>query len=147
MAKIKIPSDKYKNAYTSILLEIKRIRQRYPNFHCKIVWNKKLVCKGEIKSPETNELYKFLIEYNYFGVPKSYIISPILQYDPKIHLYKDKSLCLYDWREDPWDNSKHISNTIIPWIGEWIVYFEIYKLTGKWIGFEAEHDNGKQSEN
>lgn len=144
MAKNKIPSDKYKNAYTGIIIERKLIKNRYSQFYCRLEKNKILKCRGVIKPTSSSINYAFLIDYNYLGSPKTYITDPNIKYDSKIHLYKDKSLCLYDCREDPWNHTKHISDTIIPWISEWIVYYEIYKLTGIWIGTEVEHSKDQK---
>jgi hypothetical protein len=32
-----------------------------------------------------------------------------------------------------------IHEKIIPWTAEWLVYYEIFKRTGQWIGPEAPH--------
>ena len=42
----------------------------------------------------------------------------------------DRSLCLYDPQDMPWTDQIVIAETIIPWIGEWIVFYELYKITG-----------------
>jgi hypothetical protein len=56
------------------------------------------------------------------------------------------SLCLYDWREQPWKESRHLHDTIIPWTAEWLLYYEIYKMTGKWIGRSVLHWNPASNE-
>jgi hypothetical protein len=48
------------------------------------------------------------------------------------HVYDGDVLCLcYPWQ---WDEGKLISRTIIPWAAEWLVHFEIWKVTGLWKG-------------
>lgn len=54
-------------------------------------------------------------------------------------MYKDGTLCLYDWREQPWQKHWHLHETIIPWTSEWLVFYEIWLLTGKWRGRSADH--------
>jgi hypothetical protein len=38
----------------------------------------------------------------------------------------------------------NLHQKIIPWIAEWLVYYELYLICGKWLGPEAPHGpNGK----
>lgn len=55
------------------------------------------------------------------------------------HIFKDikigsnvyKSLCLYQKYE--WNNTHSITE-IIPWISEWLYYYELWCITGEWLG-------------
>ena len=42
------------------------------------------------------------------------------------------NLCLYYPCE--WNSTMNISDTIIPWISEWLYYFEFWCITGEWHG-------------
>lgn len=35
--------------------------------------------------------------------------------------------------------SDNLHDKIIPWTAEWLVYYELFKLDGKWLGPEAPH--------
>jgi hypothetical protein len=59
-------------------------------------------------------------------------------------MYKEGNLCLYDWREMPWRTEMKIHETIIPWTAEWLVFYEIWKLTGSWLGAESSHGVGEK---
>ena len=54
-------------------------------------------------------------------------------------MYRDDTLCLYDWREQQWQNSWHLHETIVPWAAEWLLYYGLWLLTGKWLGRFAIH--------
>lgn len=41
-------------------------------------------------------------------------------------------LCLFHKNE--WDSTMNISDTIIPWTCEWLYFYEIWVITGKWCG-------------
>ena len=59
-------------------------------------------------------------------------------------MYGNGPLCLYDPRETPWQRMDNVHQKIIPWIAEWLVYYELYLIYGKWLGPEALHGpNGK----
>jgi len=57
----------------------------------------------------------------------------------RTHVYKNGVLCLYYPPDDGLKNTDLISKKIIPWVAEWLLYYEIFLLTGKWKGPEAPH--------
>lgn len=62
---------------------------------------------------------------------------PDFQDGPLPHVYwrDDKPfLCLFDPAQNEWSASMAISRTTVPWISEWLYFFEIWSLTGKWLG-------------
>ena len=97
------------------------------------------MCTGQFWPHEECDRYEVEIIYKLGSPPKVFILSPEIRYSPKIHMYSDKSLCLYYPRDMPWTNQMVIADIIIPWIGEWIVFYELYKITGRWEGPEAPH--------
>jgi len=84
-------------------------------------------------------IYKIRIEYRKNGVPKVRVLDPEIQWSSDIHMYKDGSLCLYKPSEIPWKSSDNIHEKIIPWIAEWLVFYELYLFKGKWLGPSAIH--------
>lgn len=77
--------------------------------------------------------------YNHYRYDRIYIDDSTIQFNNSIHLYGDKSLCLYHPIFD-----KKLLNTIplykmIPWITEWIVFYEQWKKYGVWLGDEIKH--------
>lgn len=63
------------------------------------------------------------------------------------HVYPpatDPTLCLYDPCADEWDHSMLISQTIVPWILDWIACYELWLMTGKWTG-GGRHPDPKPS--
>jgi hypothetical protein len=78
-----------------------------------------------------------VIRYKYGGVPIVSITSPLIEPSPVIHMYGDRSLCLYFPEDDRWKVSDDVHKKIVPWVAEWLVFYELYLLTGKWLGPEA----------
>jgi len=65
------------------------------------------------------------------------------------HVYPPKenpSLCLFDPREDEWNPSMLISETIIPWTLDWLACYELWLMTGKWTG-GGRHANPRPNDN
>ena len=42
-----------------------------------------------------------------------------------------RALCLYNARENEWHPGMPVAD-IVPWIGEWLLCYEIWHATGKW---------------
>jgi hypothetical protein len=79
------------------------------------------------------------ISYEPWDPPEVTIMEPKLEHNDLIHMYPDGSLCLYDWRQQPWQNKWHLHETIIPWTAEWLVFYELFLLTGVWHGRSVAH--------
>lgn len=50
-------------------------------------------------------------------------------------------LCL--WYRKEWDGTEFLSDTIIPWGIEWLLFYEIWLITGTWEGGGIKHNNKK----
>jgi hypothetical protein len=50
------------------------------------------------------------------------------------HVYSDgqNDICVH--RHEEWDSSMLIADTIMPWISQWLYFYEVWALTGKWLG-------------
>lgn len=102
--------------------------------------NKSLIGKGRLNVVDKN--YNIILTYspyNQYRYDRIYINDSKIEFNNSIHLYGDKALCLYHPIFD-----KPILNTIplykmIPWISEWIVFYEQWKKYGVWLGDEIKH--------
>ncbi len=48
------------------------------------------------------------------------------------HMYSNGSLCLFYRNE--WDFSDSWAKTLIPWTCLWLYYYELWVVTGEWLG-------------
>lgn len=97
-----------------------------------------------IQPTEFSKFYEVLLEYTSVEKrPQVYITLDQLEIEDKEsipHKYGIKhingkeyvNLCLYYRNE--WDSTMQITQTIIPWISEWLYHFEFWSITGKWCG-------------
>jgi len=99
--------------------------------------NNVLICTGTLQPEGCTERYKIKIEYVVGFEPKTTITKPDIFPSKHIHMYKDHSLCLHYPPDMRWNEKIKIYEYTIPWISEWIVLYEIYKITGKWEGKES----------
>lgn len=81
--------------------------------------------------------YVVRIVYNLGTRPAVHIIEPKLQSrdgKPPPHLYPGEELCLYRGQYLEWTPQHIVSETIIPWISEWLECYECWLVTGDWPG-------------
>lgn len=132
------------NYYARALSQKKRIERYYDCFKCKINgrgYDSKLICKGSIQPTDLSRIYELKLLYDGAAPPRVHVIDPVIPYDIDAHMYSDKSLCLYYPKDNPWKHTMSIADTIIPWTAEWLVYYELYQIDGKWHGPFVPHGN------
>ncbi len=126
------------------ILEKNRLKKYFPFLRCTLQSNQ-LTCQGSITPSEGCDTYKIKLVYRKGKTPRVYIVDPPIEPNPKYHMYKEGSLCLFDPRVSPWRPDMMLHDTIIPWIAEWLVFYELWKDTGEWFGPEAPHGDEETS--
>ena len=62
-------------------------------------------------------------------------LLPLDDGTPIPHVYLNPlRLCLYLPRAREWSPSDKLTETIVPWANEWLMYYEAWRTTGKWLG-------------
>lgn len=74
-----------------------------------------------------------------FRYDRIYIKDKSIAYNDQIHLYRDMSLCLYHPIIDKSKLQIVPLCRMIPWITEWIVFYNQWKKYGIWLGKEIKH--------
>lgn len=74
--------------------------------------------------------------------PRVTVLEPDLDLYPGAarlpHVYAGNELCLYTPGE--WDHHMSLATTIIPWIAEWLFFYEGWLAIGKWEGGGLRHE-------
>jgi hypothetical protein len=122
--------------YALLVYQRRLIEQHYSFLKCSIKANV-LTCTGWIRLDNCSDSYKIRIEYVVGHEPKTTILWPIIVPSKHIHMYRDRSICLHYPPDMPWNEKIMIYEYTIPWISEWVIYYEIYKITNKWEGPES----------
>lgn len=126
------------NKYRKIVSEQVLLRQKFPFLNPRIS-GLALTCRGRIRPTEFSPDYRVEIYYAPWDSPEVRVIHPKITFIEGAHMYRNDTLCLFDWREQPWENTLHLHETIVPWTAEWLLFYEIWLLTGKWLGKSAVH--------
>src|SRR5690606_8887075 len=98
---------------------------------------KSLIGKGTLNIG--GKTYEVLLSYSPFyenRYDRIYINDKTIKYNDDIHVYKDLSLCLYHPIIDQALLQKIPFFKMVPWISEWITFYEQWKKYGVWFGKE-----------
>jgi hypothetical protein len=91
--------------------------------------------------------YTVLIDYRSGHCPRVVVIDPPLEIpDGKTlpHVFPGDELCLFYGTE--FDGRKDlIADTIVPWISEWLYFYELWLTTGEWHGGGVHPDSSSRS--
>lgn len=64
---------------------------------------------------------------------------------PHLMFYKEKpeqsGLCLFDPDGREWTSADLIADTTVRWASEWLAYYELWHLTGKWLAPSVGHES------
>ena len=133
-----------------------RLKSLYPSSNLKYKEpGKFFVWKYCLDPTGLGEVYTIEVRYKKGKSPEVYVIDPVLEKrnnEHKLpHIYSsDKSfpkLCLYDPKKSEWNSTMFIADSIIPWAAEWIFFYQIWLLTGKWHAAEVTHGDNEKKDN
>jgi hypothetical protein len=100
---------------------------------------------GTIQPAEVSESYRVMITWDgRASRPTVRVLQPKVRDlpDKKVpHVFSDMSLCLH--LHDEWHPDTLISASVIPWTSEWLLYYELWLLTGEWFG--GGHELGSKN--
>lgn len=113
------------------------VARHFPTFKAsfgrgKVTW------RGTLQPREGSPVYRVSVTYKPGWPPEVRVISPRLDPDAP-HVYPGGLLCLYWPKDKNWNCHKSMAETIIPWTAQWLLFYELCKDTGRWLGPESPH--------
>lgn len=95
-----------------------------------------LECIMPIQPSPASQVYTVHARQRHGQDPQVTVIEPRLELHPGAtslpHVYPGDELCLFypgQWRPD-----MLLSTTILPWTAEWLMYYELWLVSGHWTG-------------
>ena len=130
----------------SVRDQLARMRVLYPHFRC---WVKDgtLFAEGDVQPTTRSVAYRVRIEYHAGDPPQVHVLSPELK--PREeggrlpHVYPGTRLCLYLPGAGEWTPDLSLAHTIVPWISEWLFFYETWHALGAWLGGGVEPAENK----
>ena len=92
---------------------------------------------GKLRPLDFSESYDVRIDYRVGSKPKVWVLGlPSREKESESkripHRFADGSICLY--YGDEWTADKPIARTLVPWLLEWLLFYEGWLVTGEWQG-------------
>ncbi len=126
-----------KNKGLSIAQQKYLLEKAFPNSKVSITGHNKIVWNYKLKPTALSSWYNVRLVYD-GRTTDVYIVQPNpLQKAkgetklPHVYDQKKQKLCLY-WKD--WNKTLSLSKTVVPWIADWLFYYEIWLYTGVWEG-------------
>ena len=118
--------------------QIAKMRKLFPQFRGRVIANSGVVWTGTLRPLDTSTTYQVRVHHTAGEAPKVFVDAPALQKGAP-HRYSDGSLCL-SWHKDwSWSPQAVMAETLVPWAAMWLFFYELWIVTGEWLGPEAPH--------
>jgi hypothetical protein len=127
---------KLKRGPVSLALQQALLRTAFPRSRTQIR-RSQLAWEDVLTPTSISNSYLVRIMYQIGSGPRISVLNPKLQRRDGVkppHLYSGDRLCLYLPGAAEWANYMVLADTIVPWISEWLLYYEIWLATGEWCG-------------
>jgi hypothetical protein len=116
------------------LYEEKFLLEKAYDFLNVLIRGNTLFVTGYYQPSEYSIVYEYKLKFTPGIRPQVFSTQPQIAYNDDIHMYsRDGSLCLFYPKDYSFTHLSYLFNTIIPWIHEWYLYYELYLLKGKWL--------------
>lgn len=105
-----------------------------------IIYEKKVVVNFEVKDEDFSTVYKLRVEYHSQNSHNVYVLKPLIEPSFYIHMYKDRSLCLYYLPDISPFRRIMVAKDLIPLAFKWVFLYERWIINGhRWEGPESPH--------
>ena len=119
-----------------------RFRSSFPAFTTSRPRRSVLLCRGRVQPTALSDTYLVKITYEIQRTPQVDIEEPSLQRrDPHEripHTYDGDRPCTFRPRVD-WRSDRNLT-LIVPWVSMWLFFYEVWFVTGEWLGGGVGHE-------
>ncbi len=105
-----------------------------------IIVNHCLIWEATLQPSAISRSYLIRLEYRLGQLPKIHVLKPDIVAEAKTegrtlpHVFSGAKLCLFHPDYHEWNSNMQLSDTVLPWISEWLFFYEIWLATGEWMG-------------
>lgn len=134
----------------NVAIQLLNLKSKYDCLDCKLGMGN-LIWKQRVRPSKLSRTYDITVKYN--GItPEVYLYNQGImtkkdEYIPHCYRrhYNNKAdeyvkVCLYYPKYQEWSRDMFLADTIIPWTIDWLYFYELWRITGKWLGGGIEHE-------
>ena len=128
----------YPYTLPQIIKQVEELKKTYLNVQYSFKKGKAVITLS-LRPTENSIIYTIMMKCC-IGCEKVqiYVVAPKIQrvMNGRVvpHQYPDGSLCLYYPPYYEWSYRDSWAETLIPWTSLWLYYYEIWEMTGEWLG-------------
>jgi len=129
-----------------IPVQIRFLANEFPNGEVKSHDLRHLRWEMIIVPSPNSSAYRIRVDYTIGKSPKVYVIEPAAlkkaageTHLPHVFDTEKQQLCLFYSKIGEWDASMLLSRSIVPWASEWLYFYELWVITGEWLGEGIGH--------
>lgn len=138
----------HKSTPITIQGQVSKLAKEFPSGIVVSQTPRSLKWEMDIRPSPNSRVYRIRIRYTLNEKPKINVIDPpVLQKAkgqdllPHVYSTKEQLICLYFPPFEEWTPAKFIAKTIVPWASEWLLYYELWLITGEWLGEGIHHSS------
>ena len=141
--------NRFKIKHIPLSIQGRNLKNLFPKSYLSIHRNC-LTWDANFTPTHLSETYRIQLKYKLKSRPDVFVISPelVIPEGEKLpHIFpSDNSLCLYYPGIGEWSGDKLLSNTIVPWISDWLLHYEIWLSCEEWCGGGRHPSSRKEKE-
>lgn len=127
------------------------LKRDFPHGECQIIKHSTIQWVGILKSSPMGDEYKVKLTYKQDKSPNVFVLEPSplklaegKKFLPHVYDNKKQRLCLYYPDGKEWNSSKPLAQTVMIWAIEWLYFYELWLITGEWLGGGTVHGATKK---
>jgi hypothetical protein len=121
----------------SMAAQIIRMASKHPHLKLRLK-RQKATWQGDWCPSELSDTYQIRITYTHRRRPVISILSPTLKVakgkDKLPHTYSDGQFDICVHEPEEWNSRLFVADTIMPWVSQWLRFYEYWEQTGSWEG-------------
>lgn len=116
----------------SVAQQVGRMHTMFPWLRCSLKRNE-IIWTGTFRPFALSKQYTVQIQSEIGRRPKVRVLAPsIISAPNRNHTFDDGSLCLH--LNEEWSSRFFIADVLVPWLVEWLFFYETWLVTDKWYG-------------
>ena len=121
----------------SMVAQIVRMSAKHPQLKLSLK-GQTATWQGDWCPSELSETYQIRVRYTHCRRPIISILKPTLKIakgkDKLPHTYLDGQLDICIHEPEEWNSRLFVADTIMPWVSQWLRFYEYWEQTGSWEG-------------
>lgn len=129
----------------SLIIQERALKNAFPNAETTRNREEYLKCTISLTPKSFIQLFKVKIEIKkgklevFVLQPQNLPLYPGETSLPHVYSTSKQRLCLYFPDGTEWHGGILLTDSVVPWISEWVFFYQLWLVTGDWLGGGIKH--------